>query len=371
MLDINQYSFQKEPFDQNEKFNVHPLDDEGISTYYSKDAHTHTFLDKINPREMLKIYKEKDELDKYMNTILEERQRLKDLKNNDQICENTEERVYDSQQIRQKENINFQNQNDIDDNRNTRGLDYNPYQEKQRSQTSHNFYKPNNKQGMPEYSTLDYEVNKGNRNGFTRYGNFGTFKNPPKKLDEKLASFGNSNFGKVVQPNNPLLSKIANMVKKNKSRYSVNEENCYPEENSFYQTRRKKLGFESYNIPRVIPKNKKLPVQVNAFNDKCFRSMSGFFKIAENQSEKEFDQYLNRENNRLTNILLNQTSDYFLKSNRLPKISYIVNQPEIVVKRTGNGNSKFMGGKYHAFNFNMNQYKNKVKRNDNGALFQH
>ena len=70
MLDINQYTYTNNPFSHNEKFNVFPLDDPGVKTYYhDKEAHTHTYLDKINPREMRKIYAEKKVFDEQIEKI--------------------------------------------------------------------------------------------------------------------------------------------------------------------------------------------------------------------------------------------------------------------------------------------------------------
>ena len=351
MLDINQYTYEKDPFDLNEKFNIHPLNDEGVKTYYTKEAHTHTFLDKINPREMRKIYKEKEILDEYMQSVLEERNSKKNftqrnlnkpteenLKNEEENANNEE--IFDSQNLRQikANNINYPK---------------NTYENKLRSKTSDNFYnliKNNNNF-------------KSNNFGNTRFYS-------PKKLDEKLAAFGNTNFGKkchktVIQP------KVSKKRENKNSRYSFDEENAYPNTNSFYIRPYEKVGFESYNIPRISqnPQSKLKPIQVNQFEDKCFKSLSGFF--SKSKSDSDFNGYLAKENERLANILMNQTNERFLKSNRLPKIAYIVNQPEIVVKKTGIGNSKFMGAGYNPHNFTMNMYKNKTKTNINGALYLH
>ena len=210
----------------------------------------------------------------------------------------------------------------------------------------------------------------GNINGYTRYGGLGHLKKRFRiqhKLDEKLACFGNSNFGKRVHPMN--IPQISKYKKNPKARYNIQESNadhpCSHED--FYIRPFPKIGFESYNVPRVNNSNKIKPIPFTQFNDKCFKSLSGFF----NSQEENFDKYLNRENSRLTEILLDQTNQNYLKNNKLPKISYIVNQPEITIKKTGIGNSKFMGGNYNPFNFNSNDYKNKTKRNTSGALFLH
>lgn len=393
MLDINQYTYQKQPFDLTEKFNIHPLNDEGVKTYYTKEAHTHTFIDKINPREMEKIYKEKQFLDEYMNSVKQERLLKKEKKeskekNEEQNLINEEndikEEVFDSLNLRQRPQEQGMS------------LNNNTYEDRFRSKTSDHFY---NDGGYKEYgfgksirnndfqgqgNKRDYNQQNYNSNfnqigqlSGSNYNNKPNFSNirfvSPKRLDEKLAAFGNSNFGKNSKKTylatlQPKINKIKT-TSKVKQRYNINEENVYPSDNSFFIRPYKKIGFESYNIPRIQNQQNKIkPIQVNQFEEKCFKSLSGFFN---SKKDENFDNYLVRENQRLTEILLSQTSEKFLKTNRLPKISYIVNQPEIVVKRTGIGNSKYMGKTYNPFNFTMNMYKNKTKTNINGALYLH
>ena len=329
MLDINQYEYTKDPYDKSDKFVVHPLNEDGVRTYYSKEAHTHTFLDRLNPRLMNKIHEDKQNLDRYYQTILEERfsannieekEKLKSVKISDQNQDGNEGWGNDATGI----------------NRPTAQDKFN-YQYQQNQSQSYSNYK----QTKPFRQAKAKSI-------------------PPQKLDEKLASFGKTTFGKRIQPF------ITNTQSKSLSRYNMSEDSINPKSNSFYQRPFKKIGFESYNIPRVESKRLK-PVQVIQYESKCFKSFASFYSTAKDN----FTEHLSLENDRLTNILLNQTSEGFLKANKLPKISYIINQPEIVVKKTGIGNSKFMGQNYNPYNFNPTSHKNMTKRNVNGTLYLH
>jgi hypothetical protein len=394
MLDINQYTYTQNAFSHNKKYSVYPLDDAGVKTYYhDKDAHTHTFLDKINPREMRKIYAEKKVFDEQIDKLQAEKDaaykkkyhsvekngnNLKSLEKLENCQTNLENEEKNQQDLNDKEQCNYNDNNEqqnevkehnheeCTENRVNKHVVDNYYDNRNdanlRSHTSENFYgkSKNNLQ-----CTLT-----GNLNGYTRYGPLGQQKKKFRlqhKLDEKLACFGNSNFGKRVHPMN--IPQISKYKKPLNARYDIQESNadhpCSHED--FYLRPFQKIGFESYNVPRVNKSTNIKPIQFNQFNNKCFKSLSGFF----NSQDENFDKYLNKENSRLTDILLDQTSQNYLKNNKLPKISYIVNQPEITIKKTGIGNSKFMGGKYNPFNFNSADYKNKTKRNTSGALFLH
>ena len=62
----------------------------------------------------------------------------------------------------------------------------------------------------------------------------------------------------------------------------------------------------------------------------------------------------------------------FLERTHLPKISYIVNQPKLKIKKTGfNEKIKYMGGKYNPYNFQAGRDCETNRRNLMGALFQH
>lgn len=159
-----------------------------------------------------------------------------------------------------------------------------------------------------------------------------------KSLDKKLEFFGSSNLGRSKKRNH--LWELSN-------------------KDSFYtfKPKRKKIGFESYNIPRIYDiihdeKN----IKFNDFQKRILNSFSNGF---------------NNESKRLKELFLCQTSNEALIRSHLPKISYVTNKPELVIRTTGIGNSKYLGLKYNPYNFLSGNHKNMTKRNNYGALFQH
>lgn len=361
MIDINYYDFSKKPFDEGEKFNVFPLSDEGVNQYYSKDAHTHTFLDQLNPRKMEQIYKEKNELDSYMQQVLETRQSSRQAflnKINGNTPSNALHEDYKTNRVAYGLNDQEGNKQGIDNNIPYENQDA-PYRDPNnaRSQT----IDKSSKQGTLKNRSNSYN-DKTLLNRVKRH-EFSTSKFQQQPLDEKLACFGKTTYGKLAHPK--LLK--SQFFEKPKTRYSMNESHTQPYIPKYVTRSTQKTGFESYNIPRVVPANKLKPIQVSQFDNRCFKSLSGFF----DSNQTDIHAYLEKENERLGNILLNQTSEGFLRSNRLPKISFIVNQPDIIVKKTKIGNSKFLGNQYNPFNYNPANSKNLTKRNIYGSLFQH
>jgi hypothetical protein len=394
MIDINFYDFSKKPFDEGEKFNIFPLSDEGVNQYYSKDSHTHTFLDKINPRKMEQIYKEKLDLDDYMKTVMQDREVKRqdflskmNFKKSDMNCNsNTDDngtqtnQNYYSKNDEVKNNVkseeNQYNNNQVNpepnfnNNENVNKLNQQNYNERRnfRNEASDQIRSHSTNQALN--SNMNYINNNNKLHSNTRYG-FSSNKFTYKPLDEKLSCFGKSTYGKLVQPKlstSTSLSKPFQAQTKQRSRYSINDSQTQPYIPNYVMINKKKIGFESYNIPRVAAHSNRLkPIQVSQFDNRCYKSLSKFF----DSNDSDIHTFLDNENKRLGSILLNQTSEGFLRSNRLPKISLIVNQPDIVVRRTKVGNSKFMGTQYNPFNFNPANSKNLTKRNINGSLFQH
>jgi len=127
-------------------------------------------------------------------------------------------------------------------------------------------------------------------------------------------------------------------------------------------------GFESYRVPRTS----------SAFNLEG-RSTKRYEKqIAQSVSYANKGQTANdvitqsvNQNENLANIFNKQSSKQYLNVSRLPRIALIVNQPKLIAKKTGIGNSKIMGEKFNPYNFQTGDQKNWTGRNLYGALFQH
>lgn len=331
MIDINLYSYDKKPFDVNDKFVINPLDDNGVKKYlYNKESHAHTYLDQINPVKMRQVYEEKQKLDEYMESVLQKRETERNLKYG----------LSSTNNMQKKESIKNSNEDNFHNNLNNERTEDVYDSSKVMHNVGKNQAKTYTQKFYPHYKKIE-----------------------AKPLDEKLACFGNTNFGKLY---NPKYSYQKLHKKSHKTRYSVNEDEIQNLNNHHTNSRSlRKTGFESYDVPRVSNKTTKNPVEVEQFNKKCFKSFSNFF----NSGSNDFEGYLKDYNKKLEINLLNQTGEAFLKASNLPKINLILNQPELIIKKTGIGNSKFMGSKYNPHNFGLANFKNMTKRNNNGALF--
>lgn len=320
MLDINQYTYTNDPFDYHKNFSVHPLDDKGTETYYyDKESHAKIYIDKLNPRFLRKIHEERND---FRRTQIEELQ-------NEEVA--VKEKVFDSTELRENFNPKV-NENEV-------------------ISTKPCFNKTFNIPSKPKKQTKKLLIKSQSQAKLL-------------PLDEKIAVFGSSNFGKKINRN------LSYSIEPKSERFNIALSDINNNDKGFNIRPIKKIGFESFNVPRVNSYNKKLlkSIKFNDFNKKCMNSVSGGFF---NKEENCLDSLITQENKRLKDIFMSQTSNGFLKHNNLPKISYIVNQPQIVIKTTGIGNSKYMGLKYNPHNFTANSHKNMTKRNINGALFLH
>ena len=386
MLDIDQYTYTNKPYTESSSFKIKPLDENGRDIYFhDKEAHTKTYLDKLNLRLLRKIHQEMEEKHENFRTIdykhKDNRESLQVDENNYNINDNG------NGNVNKLDYNNNEYQNNFPDNYNSNNNNSNYYSNNfNRNKSSGNF--KNN-----------YNYNKSLNKTFNRY----------KPLDEKISTFGSNSFGKKAASRIVNNSNYNNKDSKNLRYGTTSYNNFYAnnnylnhpdgENNSF---NKKKIGFESYNVPRIIKNNNNEDssnnktnnqrdnslinkVKYNDFNKRCINSISsGFFKNTKlgennnydsskikfsNDEEKELSHKIELENQRLHDIIMKQTNEGFLKENKLPKISYICEQPQIVVKNTGIGNSKFMGNNYNPHNYNLANTKNRVKRNITGSLF--
>jgi len=91
-----------------------------------------------------------------------------------------------------------------------------------------------------------------------------------------------------------------------------------------------------------------------------------------NKIKKPLD-YVNKicdmQNQKFGKIVNFQTDYNFLRERSLPKIQNEVKEIEINNNFYNNGNSKFMGGNYNPYNYDLFASKNRIKRNVFGTLF--
>jgi hypothetical protein len=120
-------------------------------------------------------------------------------------------------------------------------------------------------------------------------------------------------------------------------------------------------GFTYYDVPRTEPSYKEEFRKSKIVSNKIYNSIYNPTCITVD---------INEQNERLRSIFNTQTNKSFLKSNKLPHIEVIVNQPKTLLKKTNTSTTKMMGGKYNPFNYHGTN-KNWTKRNYLGALYQH
>lgn len=342
MIDIDQYDYSKEPFTSGNKFKVTPLSDLGRSQYfYDKDSHAKVYLDMLNPRKLKQIHAEKLNYENYIANKQQEKRRLEEEMKHSEAKEgfgNCSAQVRPSsvdcglRSGEAKEEV-------FDSAALTKGAERN--------------------------IGLSKAMSTGNLWETKKKFTF-------KRLDEKVATFGSNSFGKKIHRN------MKNSIElKNGTRFNMLGNALFPQDSNFFvRENPKKIGFESYNVPQIRNFNRcssTKPIKFNEFSKRCLNSISnGFFQQQDGFDSKELiNQKIVEENIKLKEILFSQTSEGFLKVAKLPKISYIVNQPQIIIKKTGISNSRFMGLKYNPHNFNSGTHKNMTKRNNHGALFLH
>ena len=195
MLDINQYTYTKDPFTKSKAFEVHPLNDKGFKEYCQRDAHTHTYLSRLNPRIL-------QQLDDYMET---NNRRIPNSVRDEKQPEIQEE-CYDSEKIRNMNQLKTEN---------------NYYNE--------DYFEKLNKDSRAKTARVKF----GSSNSFYNGNYKNTYSNPfhsksnsQQHLDEKLAIFGSNSFMKKVKTN------IKPKKSKSNSRFNseyinqLNEKNC-------------------------------------------------------------------------------------------------------------------------------------------------
>ncbi len=325
MLDINQYSYVTDPYEKQRNFSIHPLDDNGRHTYYyDPESHAKMYHDKLNPRFLRKIHEEKEGYFRLLNDERDKQRPVDNCKTQDKELENQEEnikeQVFDSTMIKAKE----------------------PKKEFVITKPKLNFAYEKPSENKPLLRSKSHKA-------FTL-------------LDQKISTFGSTNFGKRVNKNIKLVSQPKS------ERYNMTTREISANTDFFRSNYKRKIGFESFNVPILKNYAKKLhePVKFNEFHKKCMNSVSGGFF----DKSQCLNSAIEKENARLNEIFAYQTSNGYLKQNNLPKISYIISQPKIMIRTTGIGNSKYMGLKYNPHNFSS-IHKNMTKRNDNGALLLH
>jgi hypothetical protein len=310
MLDYTNYNYKEKPFTKTNKFGVHPLSQTGQHEYICKDSQVHWYLHKIPPRLLAEIYG-KD------NATEENKEASDEPVYTKEFDSEKLESCY-QQQLEQGEedgchdgaNVNndYGTQEWYDNERpiHTHGVRYHPYYA-----------------NKPQTSTAALRVRYGSKN--------------QKPLKDSRFFTNYLNEVETIKQDRFNSTSSLGFRKKNYD------------------------GFTSYQVPRINPEYKEEFRKTKIMTEKISNSVY-------NPTSANTD--VNEENERLRNILMNQTNKNFLNSKQLPQISVIVNQPKTLLKKTNTSNTKMMGGKYNPFNYHGTN-KNWTKRNYLGALYQH
>ena len=227
MLDINQYTYTNGPFDYHKNFSVHPLDDKGTETYYNdKESHTKIYIDKLNPRFLRKIHEERND---FQRTQADEPQ-------NEGVVK---EKVFDSTELRENFNPKI-TENEVILSKPCFNKTFN-IPSKPKKQTKKLLFKSQSQAKL-------------------------------LPLDDKIAVFGSSNFGKKVNRN------LSYSIEPKSERFNIALSDINNNDKGFNNRPTKKIGFESFNVPRVNSYNRKLlkSIKFNNFNKKCIQYQVDF-----------------------------------------------------------------------------------------------
>jgi len=227
--------------------------------------------------------------------------------------------------------------------------------QQKRAQTSHNFNKKNamnqsasNKQFNPILKESANITKSGNK---TSTGFFNINRN--KMFSSTLPK------NKSARYDNKYISDMENFGKTSLSK--ANKSKGYD-------------GFESYNIPRVGLRSKS-EMKENSLVDNYSRQMANSIKLGSKQCSNansvELNQLCEEENKKLRNVIKNQLNGEYLAKAKLPKISYIVNQPKFNMANSRTQYNKNMGAKFNPFNYQTDRSSKTFGRNIFGGTFNH
>jgi hypothetical protein len=336
-MEINHFDYRDRPFTQEKKHQVYILSDEGFNQYLGNDSYVHNYVSRLNPRALKEIFAKKAQN--------ETTRKWKE----ETSCKQTNI-VKNEDKLNKTQTINENNNNFI-----------NSYNDRAPIENEYKVNVDNNHQ--------DNNNRKTNlRNEFLGSKEFGrTFSN--FKHTKKTPLLKTNNIDNKRYPQVDVERSFSYLNNNNKNLTSSN----------FFKQTKKYDGFESYNVPRLDKKNITMvkPLQrnesayVNRYVTKIDQAVTTSKKDELSRSALiTIDDKIIAENQKLRTILKNQLDKGFLNEAKLPKISYIISQPELILRKTGIGNSKYMGEKYNPMNYIDNSTKKQAKRNYHGSLYQ-
>ena len=163
MIDIDFFTYRKEPIVKINHIGIYPLDDKGRAKYYSKDSYTHHFLHRTDPSVI-----EQNIKNKYINEDEENKINEETLKNQDNLNTLENKKTYEGLQTEPNQNydnskISLRNNNTISTSRNHETLNQKYLKnmnQKKKLKKINLKYQSHSKTKTNHNITLDTEENK-------------------------------------------------------------------------------------------------------------------------------------------------------------------------------------------------------------------
>ena len=330
MYNINIYSYWKEPYTNNKKFSIYPLNDPGKKKYYSNQSHNYHYLKKTDPF----VFKSITGID-YETLIKEQEDTINELNKenksfNSKLIKNNSQKIIFDENKNSFFNENIKKENLLNEN-----------------------FKNKNKFLSKSQSQENYVINKKIRpNNIYSEKIIENFPFNPKNPKTK------NYFREYRKPKNFFETFGYNISLKSDIEKYKNEINKLKNKTRLMSASSKNINYNINNFEKPISNSFKL------YNQKLTNSMEKYYKngLSDNEIEKIENQKLNMN-------LLNQTSKKFRFKYKLPDLCKIAFHKKII-RNINNGNKKELGENYNPYSL-IHPNKNRTARNYNGDLFKH
>ena len=330
MYNINIYSYWKEPYTNNKKFSIYPLNDPGKKKYYSNQSHNYHYLKKTDPF----VFKSITGID-YETLIKEQEDTINELNKenksfNSKLIKNNSQKIIFDENKNSFFNENIKKENLLNEN-----------------------FKNKNKFLSKSQSQENYVINKKIRpNNIYSEKIIENFPFNPKNPKTK------NYFREYRKPKNFFETFGYNISLKSDIEKYKNEINKLKNKTRLMSASSKNINYNINNFEKPISNSFKL------YNQKLTNSMEKYYKngLSDNEIEKIENQKLNMN-------LLNQTSKKFRFKYKLPDLCKIAFHKKII-RNVNNGNRKELGENYNPYSL-IHPNKNRTARNYIGDLFKH
>ena len=330
MYNINIYSYWKEPYTNNKKFSIYPLNEKKKKKYYSNQSHNYHYLKKTDPF----VFKSITGID-YETLIKEQEDTINELNKenksfNSKLIKNNSQKIIFDENKNSFFNENIKKENLLNEN-----------------------FKNKNKFLSKSQSQENYVINKKIRpNNIYSEKIIENFPFNPKNPKTK------NYFREYRKPKNFFETFGYNISLKSDIEKYKNEINKLKNKTRLMSASSKNINYNINNFEKPISNSFKL------YNQKLTNSMEKYYKngLSDNEIEKIENQKLNMN-------LLNQTSKKFRFKYKLPDLCKIAFHKKII-RNVNNGNRKELGENYNPYSL-IHPNKNRTARNYNGDLFKH